>query len=128
MIIYHAARRRRTAYAIVKEMLLGFGRNVAGGEYAHVSLTPFQPGNLALNVIAHDTNQAYIFKLKVADDIQLEDDPSDESDYYGGGWKVSTEPIPIQKIISITEVPNVINWERGIGSERNLRRPWFKGK
>jgi len=112
VIVYHAAKTKQAVDSITHQMVIRTGRNVASrSKLAHVSLEPFMPGRFALDVIGPDTNQAWILELEIPDDTPLEDDPADDWDIYGKGWKVSRQPIPVLKIVSITHIPNVVEWE-----------------
>lgn len=111
MIAYHAAKTWEAAQSIIDEMVLRFGKNVNGGEFTHISLEPFKAGEFALDVIGADTNQAWIFVMEIPDDVCLQDDPSGDGESYGGGWRVSTQPIPVLRILSVTFIPNVVRWE-----------------
>ena len=120
MIVYHAAKTIEAVYRIFDEMLIRQGRNINGDVLTHVSLSPFQAGKFALDVIGADTNQAWIFELEIPDDTPLQTDPSGDAENYGEGWKVSVNPILILKIHSITHIPHVVEWECKSNGEGSL--------
>lgn len=114
MIVYHAVKKVAAVESILAQMILRPGRNVTSSkELVHVSLKPFRPGSFALDIIGADTNQAVILKLEIPEDTPLEEDPSEDSEIYGGGWKVSRDPIRILKVINKTFIPDVLRWESG---------------
>lgn len=112
MIIYHATKTRLEFEEIKKTLVLKPGKNVKTDKpLVHISVKPFLPGNFALDVIGRDTNHAWVLKLEVDDFVPLDNDPSGESDIYGGGWRVSEQPIKILRILSIDFISNVLDWE-----------------
>lgn len=123
MKIWHVTKTEEAMNTIRKSKLLLPGTNVSrkesGDTFVHVNLVPFEPGQYALDVIGKDTNEAWILELTIPDNIALVPDPSGEGEWYGGRWMVAREPIPIVKILKITEILNVSVWEaqRGRGAE-----------
>lgn len=115
MIVWHVTKNESSLKAIRATMEIGLGQNVGDKNfYAHVSNRKFQSGNWALDVIGDDTGEAWILELEIADETELMTDPADDAgEVYGGGWVVSRVPITIVKILSITYVENVFEWEMG---------------
>jgi len=115
MKAWFAAKTEEKRDLILKELLIPLGRNVAADcPLAHISLTPFRPGTWALDVIGADTNKAWVFELDIPNTVKLEADPSGDGHSYGGEWRVSRHPIPVSRIVGITPIPNVAEWEAGL--------------
>ena len=113
MIVWHAAKTARAFDLIQKKMEIGLGKNLSSTtQFAHISTRKFERGDYALDVIGADTNTAWVFELEISDDTILLADPCDEGGkYYGGGWMVCADSIPIVKIISVEHIPHVLTWE-----------------
>lgn len=114
MRVWFAAKTEERRDIILNDKIIPLGGNVSTDELlAHVSLTPFKRGGWALDVIGADTNEAWIFELELPDSIHLYEDPSGDGVHYLGDWRVSKNPIPIEKIISEVHIPDVQAWESG---------------